>query len=311
MTMRNPAAEAVPVNAPTSLDPVLVPVLERAARYVVAYEEAFRNVVAEETYTQDSEVPGSTRVDAFVPGRGPATSTVRQHRVTRADLVFVRLAGDVPWGLFRDVFEVNGQKVRDRDERLEKLFRTPSPSALEQAHRILEESARYNIGTAARTLNVPTLPLVFLHARNQARFSFEPGGRRRIAGFEGLEVRFEETARPTIVTDATGGDLPARGRFWIDPSRGTVLRSEVVFRVEPRRAEGSIDVEYRSQPRLGMFVPWEMKERYEDLRGATRPVFGAPMQATARYSNFRLFTVTVEDEKAALPPGSPEPRPDR
>ena len=300
------AVPEAPRAARAPIDPSLVPVLERAARYVVDYQDSFRNVVAEETYTQTAIVPGTSAAYMGAGGR-PLVRESYQKRTTRADLVFVRLAGDVPWGLFRDVFEINGQKVRDRDERLERLFQRPSPSALEQARAILAESARYNIGGAARTVNVPTLPLVFLHPQNQARFSFEPGGRRRIEGFQALEVRFEEIARPTIVKDASGGDLPARGRFWIDPSRGTVLRSEAVFRFEPHRAEGSIETEYRRQPRLGVFVPVEMKESYEDLPATSRPVFRAPTRATARYSNFRQFTVTVEDESAVLPPSPPAP----
>jgi hypothetical protein len=231
---------------------------------------------------------------------------VYQERKTRADLVFVRLAGDIPWGLFRDVFELNGQKVRDRDARLATLFQQPSPSALEQANRILEESARYNIGGALRTTNVPTLPLSFLLPRNQHRFSFRPGERRRIAGFEGLEVRFEETARPTLVKDSHGGDLPARGRFWIDPARGAVMRSEVVFRFEPHLAEGSIETDYRPQPRLGIWVPSEMRESYDDLPGAARPVFHAPTQAKARYTNLRQFTVTYEESVGSAAARAPE-----
>jgi VWFA-related protein len=293
-----PAAQARPI------DPALVPVLELAGRYVVGYEDKFRNLVAQEVYSQRATVPGS-HVDRVDVGGRHLTGDVRQERTTRANLVFVRLAGDIPWGLFRDVFELNGKKVRDRDSRLERLFLHPSPSALDQARKILQESARYNIGGAARTLNLPTLPLVFLHPRNQSRFSYQTGGRRRIAGYEALEVRFEEVARPTLVTDASGGDLPAKGRFWIDPSRGAVVKSEVVFRFEPRLAEGSIETEYRPQPRLGIWVPYEMKEDYRDLPYTPRPIFHAPTHATARYSNFRQFSVSTE-EKAALPPPAPE-----
>jgi hypothetical protein len=242
----------------------------------------------------------------MLPGGKWATTDVYQERKTRADLVFVRLAGDIPWGLFRDVFELNGTKVRDRDERLQRLFQQPSPSAFDQARRILEESARYNIGGAQRTANIPTLPLVFLLPRNQDRFSFRAGERKRIAGVEALAVDFEETVRPTLVKDSKGGDLPARGRFWIDPGRGHVLRSEVVFRFEPRLAEGTIETDYRPEPRLGIWVPREMKESYENLPGAARPVFHAPTHAKARYENLRQFTVT-SGETARLPG---EPRPD-
>ena len=293
--------------APSPVDPSLAPVLERAGRYVTDYQESFRNIVAEETYTQNARMPETTRMMLSADGYRSVTQAGYQERKTRADLVFVRLAGDIPWGLFRDVFELNGEKVRDRDERLARLFQQPSPTALEQANRILAESARYNIGGAARTTNVPTLPLAFLLPRNQHRFSFRSGERRRFGDTEGLEVRFEETARPTLVKDLRGGDLPARGRFWIDPSRGAVMRSEVVFRFEPDLAEGAMETEYRPQPRLGIWVPFEMKERYHDLYGAARPVFHAPVRARARYTNLRQFSVS-SDEKFAVPS---EPSPAR
>ena len=200
----------------------------------------------------------------------------------------------MPWSLFRDVFEVDGRKVRDRDRRLQMLFQHPSSSGLTQARRIVEESARYNIGGAARTINVPAMPLVFLHPRNQSRFSFVKGGQCWISGVEALEIRFEEVARPTVVTTSSGDSLPAHGSFWIDPSRGAVLRSEVVFRFEPSLAEARVETNYKLQPSLRLWVPVEMKERYRNLPHASPSVFGAQTEATARYSNFRQFSVTVE-----------------
>jgi VWFA-related protein len=290
-------AEAVAPQAPAA-DPSLKPILERAARYVVDYEESFRNVVAEETYSQSVLVG---------PRLAPPMSTVgvlrgfQRTRKTRADLVFVRLPGDVPFTLFRDVFEVDGRKVRERDRRLERLFGSPSPSANVQAQRLLQESARYNIGGAERTANVPTLALAFLHPRNQPRFSFARGGRQWTSGVEALEVRFEEVARPTVVTTSTGEDLPAGGRFWIDPSRGAVLRSELVLHFEPSLAEASMETEYERHAGLGMWVPGRMKERYRNLPHASRTVFGSSTEATARYSNFRRFEVSVETGNARLP----------
>jgi hypothetical protein len=43
--------------------------------------------------------------------------------------------------------------VRDRDQRLEQLFLNPSATTSTQVVRILEESARYNIGDIRRTVN--------------------------------------------------------------------------------------------------------------------------------------------------------------
>jgi len=221
--------------------------------------------------------------------------------------VFVRLGGEVPWGTFRDVFEVDGQKVRDREARLESLFSAFSPASVPQRARlILNESARYNIGPAVRNVNFPTLSLLFLHPRNQNRFAWKRGGTRRFGTAEGLEVGFEEVARPTLVDQDGQGDLPAKGRFWIDPARGTVLRSETEFRFEPARARAYVATQYRAEPRLAMWVPSAMRAEDADLPGAPMPVFRSPSEATARYSRFRKFTVTVEDETATLPE-TPEP----
>ncbi len=223
-----PVATAAPPPVPADL----VPVLERAARYVLDYEQAFHDVAAEENYTQWAETGGATM-------KGPTLSCTATscRRLTRADVVFVRLGGEIPWGTFRDVFEVDGQKVRDREGRLEKLFGASTPgSVAPRVRAILDESARYNIGPVMRNINFPTLALAFLHPRNQHRFAWKRGGTRRFGTVEGLEVEFEEVARPTLVDQDGHGDLPATGRFWIDPERGTVLRSETRFLA--RRARG-------------------------------------------------------------------------
>jgi hypothetical protein len=262
---------------------------------VADYEQAFHDIAAEETYTQRTEPQRKM-------GGGIALlcTAAGCQRTTRADVVFVRLRGEVPWGTFRDVFEVDGEKVRDRESRLESLFGAPSPaSGAERVQAILKESARYNIGPAVRNINFPTMALAFLLPQNQHRFAWKRAGTRRFTTVEGVEVHFEETARPTMVDDGGRGELPAKGRFWIDPARGTVLRSETTFRFEPDRAWASVATQYRPEPRLAMWVPAEMRETYQDLRGL--PVFGSPSEATAQYSSFRRFTVTIEDMSARVP----------
>jgi hypothetical protein len=96
------------------------------------------------------------------------------------------------------------------------------------------------------------------------------------------------------------GDLPTEGRFWIDPERGTVLRSETRFLFRHAQATASVATEYRPEAALAMWVPWEMREEYQDNPGAAVRLFGVSTDATARYSNFRRFGVTV-DEEARLP----------
>jgi len=285
----------------------LVPILDRAARYVLDYERSFDDIAAEESYTQWSR--GAARQTLRDPHRAEAAeialscSVLGCRRQTKADVVFVRLAGSVPWGTFRDVHEVDGHDVHEEEGRLVELFSASSPAgASQRAREILNESARYNIGPAIRNINFPTLSLAFLLPKNQARFAWTRGGTRRFGNVETVEVEFEELATPTIVDQGGYGDLPAEGRFWIDPDRGTVVRSETRFRFEPRRARAEVATQYRAEPRLAMWVPSEMRERYADLDGTADPVFRAPSEAIARYSNFRRFTVSVEDVEVALPP---------
>jgi hypothetical protein len=265
---------------------------------VVEYQQSFGNLVAEESYTQ--RVYGNQLTPSAFPSPPIRFEDGTLQVNTRADVVFVHLASDIPWGVYRDVFEANGVKVRDRDERLAKLFQTPSPSVLDQARRILDESARFNMGPQ-RTLNIPTLALLFLDPRNQHRFSFRSGGRRRFAGFEGVEVQFEEIDRPGLVSDGSGGTVPASGRFWLEPTSGAVLRSEARYTFEPNRAVGFVATEYRPEPKLGIWVPTEMKERYADIPAAPDRVFFYITEASARYSNLRAFSVEVAEEKVTIP----------
>lgn len=169
----------------------LTPILERAGRYVLEYEKKFQDLVAEETYTQWTRRADTRPIVPAVEGTVPAVGLAVNcsvsdtpedrggvalpfscRRTAKADVVFVRQAGAVPWGSFRDVYEVDGKKVRERDPRLEQLFsRTTSASVELQARGLTEDSdQRYNIGPALRNLNAPTLSLRFLDPKNQSRF---------------------------------------------------------------------------------------------------------------------------------------------
>jgi VWFA-related protein len=295
LTPRPPLVAAAPVTPPAvtsaatgpgaiedrkGVTTPLTTILERAGRYVRAYEETFRNLVAEESYRQWGPDP-----------RGGAGQVAR---TLRSDLVFVRLPGLLSWGTFRDVYEVDGQKVRDREGRLEKLFFAPKASEFEQAEAILNESSRYNLGRAYRNINVPALGLLFLRPENQPRLAFKRKGTRTIAGFPTVEVAFEEKASPTLVHDRWGNDVPASGRFWIDETRGAVLRTEITYDLETDKTirspdvweRGFVSTEYRREPSLGCFVPDTMTELY-NFQGIGR------IDAVARYSSYRRFEVSV------------------
>ena len=114
---------------------------------------------------------------------------------------------------YRDVFERNGQKLRDREERLANLFLNGSSrSSVEQARQIMIESTRYNIGTIERTINLPTLPMVYLTEAHRRRFQFELVKRDPD---DGTLVQFREVRGPTYISTRNGRDMPSTGRFWL------------------------------------------------------------------------------------------------
>jgi hypothetical protein len=271
--------------------------LRRVGDYVAEYERSFSDLVAEETYAQ-RVAPWAWKDDGTQRRFVRVCSVCK--RTTRADLVFVRLSGEIPWASYRDVFEVDGRKVREHEQRLVKLLSNPGADAQEQARKLLAASAAYNIGPVKRTVNLPTLPLLFLLPRNQERFEFRLGGRRMIGTTEAVELLFRETSRPTFVKGPGNADLPAQGRFWVDAAQAAVVRSEVEFAFGAE-AEASVSTDYRPEPALAMWVPTEMREHFADVPRAKVKTFPAPFNGVARYERFRRFTVSTE-EKVALPP---------
>ena len=265
----------------------LAAVLQRAGAYVEMVERGVSGIVAEERYRQQW---------TLLP-RGMTTDEQR-HRDLVSDLLIVKLESAGLLLQFRDVFDVDGAPVRDRDERLMKLFLQPTGSAADQLERIRSESARYNIGNIERNVNTPLLAMFFLDPRNQPRFRFFRSRDRKPALSAAAEVsglpadawvvRFEEREKHTFFHNTqTNGDLPTHGRFWIDPATGRVLMTELV--AEDRTLRATIDVTFRSQPLDGMLLPLSMRERYEGRKSKSL------IEGSATYDKFRQFTVNTDE----------------
>ncbi|MEO8677618.1 MAG: hypothetical protein ABI665_01150 [Vicinamibacterales bacterium] len=269
-------------------------VLARTAAYVAEYQSKLAGIVAEEQYTQD--------VRSFSTPRPTFSTPPTPHRELRSDLLLVRPTGDGPWLQFRDVFEVDGKPLRDRDERLLKLFVDTKADPREQAESIATEGARYNIGPVTRTINMPVLALMFLTADHQPKSRFlrvSPGNLKRFAGVsvtgEIWAIEFNETATETLVRGGGSRDLPSRGRVWVEAATGRVLRTEHI--AEDTLVKAVIEVAYGNQEGLSLLVPIEMRETYTFAMRPTR-IFGQ-----ASYSRFRQFKVTTEEKTTKPPPG--------
>ena len=255
---------------PANLDAVL----SRAAEYVGLFVARFSNVVSEEPYVQDSL----------------STSIVRagSRRELRSDFLLVQLPGSAMYMPFRDVFEVDGSPVRDREQRLAKLLLQQSPQAMEQANQISQESARFNLDSSnvKRTINDPLFAIGFLQPENQSRFGYELDGRDRSAGDNVWIVRYREQARPTFIKGAFDKDLPARGRYWIDAENGRVVKTELIL--EDPYVGASLTTVFQPDERFRINVPVRMNERY-------RLTTGREVTGVATYGRFRRFDVSTDE----------------
>lgn len=261
------AALAALSERPSAQSPSLNEVLERCATYVAEFHKQLSGIVAEEVYRQT--VALTARI---TNGAAPAAP-----RTLKSDLLLVKPANADRYVELRDVFEVDGAQVRERQSRLEPLLLDRSTAADRHIGAIIEESARYNIGGVTRNINTPLMALQFLDAANQKRFRFRhvPKSRpvfrdRRDAmandtpvfrvSTEMWTIEYQERSKDTIIKSPGGGDRPAHGRFWVNPDDGSVLISEVI--VDTGSVIATITVSYQTEPLMGFLVPIEMRESY-------------------------------------------------
>ncbi len=231
-------------------------IVVRASRSVDAFVQNFSNVVAEERYVQESAYP-------------------HRRRELLSDFLLVTAPGAAGRYQFRDVLEVDGTAVRERSDRLARLFLDAPSDALRRAKDVARASERYNLEDIG-TLDQPLLGVGFLQSRYVSRFRFVVGSVEKYDGALVRYVAFREAARPTIIrTSVNHRDFATHGYFLIEESTGRVVRSEVDLGdgVPPP----SIVTSFRYDDDLGMMVPVEMHD---------------PL-GVATYGRFRRFTVST------------------
>jgi hypothetical protein len=131
---------------------------------------------------------------------------------------------------------------------------------------------------------------MFLFAENQPRFAFRKTGEKKVDAERVWVVAYEETHTPTLAVTSNGEDYPIHGELWIEPASGRVVKTKmIVENLKPARGSQAdaeryrpritIDVAYRADAALSIWVPVEMKELYE--KSSEKVI------CTATYSNFR------------------------
>lgn len=288
--------------------------LGQAGSYVKDFVDKFSNVVSEEKYSQDwtsDRMPTApTSARGGTAASIAAGASMARHRETRSDFLLVKPTPQSDWMPFRDVFEVDGSAVRDREQRLERLFLKPTAGAVSRAQAIANESSRYNLGNMERTINNPVLALAFLQPEHQARFSFKLGKRDKGVGPNVWTLEYKEVVTPTLITGRFGRSMPSHGKFWIDAETGRVERVELTLNDSSVTAK--LTTFFKYDPRFTISVPIELREQYS-LSTNTK------VSGVATYGRFRRFGVTAEetietpppatDPSKASPPPTGPPRP--
>ena len=240
---------------------------EAVTAYIDRFVESSTNVIGEEHYTQEAGHP-------------------RGRRVLRSHFAVVRYPGSQLY-VFRDVFEVDGKRVRSpEDDRLVQLFRDPTTTALQQAQDISNATTRHYISEIG-TVNNPLLVISLLQRANRQRFLLSPGGKERKLGANVRVVTFREVVKPTILRWGGNIDMPAEGKLWVEEPGGRIVQTELKLgELDIRntstvawRPPTMITVKFATDEELGVDVPVEMHDKYPQERDEIRGV--------ALYSNFR------------------------
>jgi hypothetical protein len=259
----------------TAQSPKVDALIPKATAYAHDFVERFSNVVAEERYEQEITIP-------------------KRKRVLVSDFLLVKFPGDQLWQPFRDVAEVDGKPVRDREDRLMKLFLQPSSNALRRAAEIREAGARYNLLDVG-TLSNPLLVIAFLQEQYVDRFRFNLAGLDKKLGPDVRTVRFVEFRQPTVLKRNANADLFSRGLVWIEEGTGRVVKTEL--QVGGQVAPVRITTQFTFDEELGINVPSVMEDWYPERTGEFR--------GTATYGKFRRFEVKTSE---ALPDDVTSPR---
>jgi hypothetical protein len=282
-------AASLHAQAPTS-PPTVNDVLRRAGAYALDYEQKFALLVAEERYEQRSLKRLAAGGSSSRPNPG-WDSGRETKRVLKSDYLLVRLDGG-GWMPFRDVFEVDGHKERNRQDRVLELFLKPSATSFEQAQRIMIDSTRYNLGDVHRTINIPTLAVLFAQPDIAARFTFAREADETVEGRIAWVFSYRERALPTLIKTSKAQDLPLSGRLWIDPDTGVIFKTHLV--ASDAGVSAAVTVTFRQDQELDLWVPVKMEETYHSRSNED-------ISCLATYANYRRFKVAT-DEAIRKPP---------
>jgi hypothetical protein len=266
--------------------PALDLLLDRVSAYVATFASGFSEMVTEERYVQTRSSGPSLR------------------REMKSDYALIRLEGSSELIEFRDVYEVDGRAIADRQARvLSFLAARPGQTWTDRAREAAEASARFNVAEIGH-LNRPLVAFAFVQRAWRDRFMFSLGGtdQRVGAGARVLAFREKRDGRSMYASGFVSG------RLWVDERSGAVLKTEVEWGARPETHK--VASTFALDPALGLFLPATMIDSHSvgsvmmslppDLGGgAYRNPAGFSVEGRATYGRFRHFSVATSEATAA------------
>lgn len=247
-------------------------VMRRVGAYVDNYAARASLFVATERYEQRAD--------------GTASNQKRQ-RSTVAEVALLKIDVFGGWQQFRDVTHVDGRRLSDRESRLVDVLLSGA-RGLDEARRMSDESARFNIGMMLRNFNVPTTALFFFATEHHSRFRF----RARDTKSDEWRIDWEETKSPTFIRDPGGASIPTKGSLWVNTGDGTIVRTALEAGMSAEKGQtgiGRIEVTYQFESALRKWLPSKMVEEWSM---AAPGGSWARVRGTAGYTNYREFTTS-------------------
>ena len=251
------AAVAIPVlaAAPAMQTPHLPDLLRLAADYHADYVTRVSGASLDEQY-QLIDVTGG-----------------KMQAVTRisSDLVFVNLNGGVT--ALRDAYAIDTKPLRARAARITSLLAAPATPSLrdwETVIRFPAESSVYFALDIILKVNEPTTALRFVAASTQPSLKYKLQGQKKINGIQTVGLNFDEPAeQDKKYLLGTRANARASGRLWIDPATGAVHQTDLWL--DSKGESANVTVKYTAHPALGLLLPSETNEQYEEREAASGP----------------------------------------
>ena len=256
--------------------------LDAASDYARAAYPKLANLVATEEYVQERRLEEKAK------------------RVLRSEFLLVQHPTEKQnWLAYRDVLEVDGKKLENHQDRLQKLFVAPTIENWMLVGDIANASQQYHLEGANVSVTNPFVVLALIDRYYRPRMQFKLGKEDKDVGTNVWTLVFQEPEAKTVVMVNGAQTLKtvepllqkdlARGTVWVDAGTGRILKTQL--RMGDGLGAPTSMTTFRYDEKLKVAVPVEMKTTWTNGTGSRSAVNG-----TAKYTAFRQFGIqtTVE-----------------